>query len=97
MMDLRLPGTNGTDVIITIRGELPDARVIMLSTSARFPAAGRVALKDRVNAISLAQTADFRRDSDLFLEYTERKSISAPGRQSSMRGCGDADTGCDRP
>jgi len=35
---------------------------------ARFPAAGRAALKERVNAISLAQADDFRRDSDLFLE-----------------------------
>ena len=35
---------------------------------AEFPAAGRTALKDRVDAISLAQTDDFRRDSDLFLE-----------------------------
>jgi enoyl-CoA hydratase/carnithine racemase len=35
---------------------------------AGFPAAGRTALKDRVDAISLAQTDDFRRDSDLFLE-----------------------------
>ena len=31
-------------------------------------AAGNHGLKDRVNAISLAQTDDFRRDSDLFLE-----------------------------
>jgi enoyl-CoA hydratase/carnithine racemase len=35
---------------------------------ARFPAAGHVALKDRVNAIALAPADDFRRDSDLFLE-----------------------------
>jgi len=35
---------------------------------AGFPAAGRVALKDRVDAIALAQAEDFRRDSDLFLE-----------------------------
>ena len=35
---------------------------------AGFPAAGRAVLKDRVNAISLASTDDFRRDSDLFLE-----------------------------
>jgi enoyl-CoA hydratase/carnithine racemase len=35
---------------------------------AGFPAAGRAALKDRVNAISLAEADDFRRDSDLFLE-----------------------------
>ncbi|MGA2126107.1 MAG: enoyl-CoA hydratase/isomerase family protein, partial [Xanthobacteraceae bacterium] len=33
---------------------------------ARFPAAGVVAVKDRVNAIALAPAADFRRDSDLF-------------------------------
>src|ERR1041384_1261802 len=35
---------------------------------AKFPAAARVALKDRVNAIALAPTEDFRRDSDLFGE-----------------------------
>jgi len=35
---------------------------------AAFPAAGRVAVKDRVNAISLAPAEDFRRDSDLFGE-----------------------------
>jgi DNA-binding NarL/FixJ family response regulator len=33
LMDLRLPGTNGTDTLITLRGEHPDARVIMLTTS----------------------------------------------------------------
>jgi enoyl-CoA hydratase/carnithine racemase len=35
---------------------------------AGFPAAGHAAVKDRVNAISLAPTEDFRRDSDLFGE-----------------------------
>ncbi len=35
---------------------------------AAFPAAGRVVVKDRVNAISLAPVEDFRRDSDLFGE-----------------------------
>ena len=33
-----------------------------------FPAAGQAAVKDRVNAISLAPLEDFRRDSDLFAE-----------------------------
>ena len=33
LMDLRLPGSNGTDILISIRGEYPDARIIMLSTS----------------------------------------------------------------
>lgn len=33
LMDLRLPGTNGTDTLIALRGEFADARVIMLTTS----------------------------------------------------------------
>ena len=35
---------------------------------AGFPAAGRLAIKERVNAIALAPAEDFRRDSDLFGE-----------------------------
>jgi enoyl-CoA hydratase/carnithine racemase len=34
----------------------------------RFPAAGQVVVKDRVNAIALPSIEDIRRDSDLFLE-----------------------------
>jgi DNA-binding NarL/FixJ family response regulator len=33
LMDVHLPGTNGTDALITIRGEFPQARIIMLTTS----------------------------------------------------------------
>lgn len=33
LMDLRLPGTNGIDTLIAIRGEFPHARVIILTTS----------------------------------------------------------------
>jgi len=33
LMDLRLPGTNGTDALIAMRGEFPEARIIMLTTS----------------------------------------------------------------
>src|SRR5262245_61713989 len=33
LMDLRLPGANGTDTLIAIRGEFPEARVIMLTMS----------------------------------------------------------------
>jgi DNA-binding NarL/FixJ family response regulator len=33
LMDLRLPGSNGTDALIAIRGEFPNARIIMLTTS----------------------------------------------------------------
>ena len=32
-MDLRIPGSNGTDTLIAIRGEFPNARIIMLTTS----------------------------------------------------------------
>jgi DNA-binding NarL/FixJ family response regulator len=33
LMDLRLPGADGTDVLIAIRGEFPQARIIILTTS----------------------------------------------------------------
>ncbi len=33
LMDLRLPGTDGTDILVAIRGEYPQARIIMLTTS----------------------------------------------------------------
>jgi DNA-binding NarL/FixJ family response regulator len=33
LMDRQLPGSNGTDVLIAIRGEFPRARIIMLTTS----------------------------------------------------------------
>jgi len=44
---------------------------------AAFPAAGHAAVKDRVNAISLATPEDFRRDSDLF-----GAAVGAPESQS---------------
>jgi len=33
LMDLRLPGTSGTDAMISIRGDFPQARIVMLTTS----------------------------------------------------------------
>lgn len=33
LMDLRLPGTNGTDTLIAIKGEFPKAKIIMLTTA----------------------------------------------------------------
>jgi DNA-binding NarL/FixJ family response regulator len=33
LMDLRLPGANGTDTLIAIRGEFPRANIVMLTTS----------------------------------------------------------------
>jgi len=47
---------------------------------AGFPAAGHVAVKERVNAITLAPTDDFRRDSDLFGE-----GVINPEAQSRIR------------
>src|SRR6185436_2003675 len=32
LMDLQMPGMNGLDALIAIRGEFPEARVIMLTT-----------------------------------------------------------------
>jgi len=47
---------------------------------AAFPAAGQAAVKDRINAITLASVEDFRRDSDLFGE-----GVHAPEAQSQLQ------------
>ena len=47
---------------------------------AGFPAAGRAAVKDRVNAIALAPADEFRRDSDLFGE-----GVREPEAQSRIQ------------
>ena len=54
------------------------------SGSPRFPAAGLLAIKDRVNAITLASTDDFRRDSDLFAEEV-RNAETQRRIQAAMR------------
>jgi enoyl-CoA hydratase/carnithine racemase len=48
--------------------ELADFVGSLARRIAGFPAAGRVSVKERVNAIALAPVEDFRRDSDLFGE-----------------------------
>ena len=58
---------------------------------AGFPAAGQVAIKNRVNAITLAPADDFRRDSDLFGEgvhdvETQSRIDSAMKRGLQTRG-----------
>jgi enoyl-CoA hydratase/carnithine racemase len=51
---------------------------------ALFPAAGLLAIKERVNAITLAPTEDFRRDSDLFAEAA--RSVETQRRiEAAMR------------
>src|SRR5262249_56486391 len=32
-MDLRLPGSSGTDALVAIRGEFPEARIVILTSS----------------------------------------------------------------
>jgi len=51
--------------------DLRDFVVALARRIAKFPDAGREAIKDRVNAIALAPTADFQRDSDLFGEEVQ--------------------------
>jgi enoyl-CoA hydratase/carnithine racemase len=59
--------------------ELGDFVSSLAHRIARFPAAGHVVVKDRVNAIALAPVEDFRRDSDLFGE-----GVRAPEAQGRI-------------
>jgi enoyl-CoA hydratase/carnithine racemase len=51
-----------------------------------FPAAGQIAVKARVNAISLAPIEDFRRDSDLFGEHVVGREARRLTRAAFERG-----------
>jgi len=53
---------------------------------ARFPAAGHVVVKERVNAIALASADDIRRDSDLFLEGTRSPEFQERTQAAMNRG-----------
>ncbi len=53
---------------------------------AGFPAAGHVAVKDRVNAIALAPVEDFRRDSDLFGEAVHNPEAQSRIQAAMKRG-----------
>ena len=53
---------------------------------ASFPAAGHVAVKDRVNAIALAPAEDFRRDSDLFGEGVRNPEAQGRIKAALKRG-----------
>ena len=48
--------------------ELGDFVSALAHRIARFPTAGRISMKERVDAISLASADDFRRDSAVFVE-----------------------------
>ena len=53
---------------------------------ARFPTSGLAAVKDRVNAIALASTDDFRRDSDLFGEGAQKPEAQNRMQAALKRG-----------
>jgi len=53
---------------------------------ATFPAAGQAAIKERVNAISLAPLEDFRRDSDLFGEAARQPEVQRRLQDAMSRG-----------
>jgi uncharacterized protein (DUF1501 family) len=53
---------------------------------ARFPAAGHVAIKARINAIALASADDFRRDSDLFGETVRSEPAQRLMKDAMARG-----------
>jgi enoyl-CoA hydratase/carnithine racemase len=53
---------------------------------ARFPAAGQVVVKERVNAIALASVEEFRRDSDAFGDAVRQPAAQARVRAAMSRG-----------
>jgi enoyl-CoA hydratase/carnithine racemase len=53
---------------------------------AAFPAAGHAVVKDRVNAVALAPTEDFRRDSDLFGESARTPEVKRRLEAAMNRG-----------
>jgi len=61
--------------------ELDDFVRALAKRIGRFPAAGLLSIKDRVNAITLAPEEDFRRDSDLFAEQ-----VRSPEAQRLIEG-----------
>jgi enoyl-CoA hydratase/carnithine racemase len=53
---------------------------------ARFPAGGLIAIKDGINAITLAALEDFRRDSDLFAEEVHNAETQRLIQTAMQRG-----------
>jgi enoyl-CoA hydratase/carnithine racemase len=53
---------------------------------AAFPALGKALVKERVDAIALASAADFRRDSDLFLEAARHPETQGRTQAAMKRG-----------
>ncbi|MBV9960560.1 MAG: enoyl-CoA hydratase/isomerase family protein, partial [Acidobacteria bacterium] len=66
--------------------ELGDFVTSLAHRIAKFPAAGQVVVKERVNAIALPTVEDLRRDSDLFLEGTRSPEFQRRNRAAMERG-----------
>jgi enoyl-CoA hydratase/carnithine racemase len=75
--------------------ELGDFVTSLAHRIAGFPAAGHVAVKDRVNAIALAPAEDFRRDSDLFLQGTRDPEFQSRMQAAITRGFQNRDAEMD--
>ena len=67
-------------------GELGDFVGSLAHRIAAFPAAGRVTVKNRVNAIALAPAEDFRCDPDLFGEGVRDPEAQSQTRAAMKRG-----------
>ena len=66
--------------------ELSDFVKSLAHRIAKFPAAGRAVVKERVNAIGLPSAEEIRRDSDLFLEGTRTNEFQALTQVAMKRG-----------
>jgi enoyl-CoA hydratase/carnithine racemase len=66
--------------------ELGDFVSSLAHRIAKFPAAGQVVVKDRVNAIALPTVEDIGRDSDLFLEGTRSPEFQDRTQAAMERG-----------
>src|SRR6266478_9157233 len=75
LMDLQMPEMNGLEAIITIRGECPEARIIVLTTYAGDVQALR-ALKAGARAYLLKDTLHKELLSTIRAVYAGKKSLS---------------------
>ena len=66
--------------------ELGDFVSALAHRIARFPAPGRISIKERVDAISLAPAEDFRRDSAVFVENLRTSESQERIRTAFARG-----------
>ena len=66
--------------------EIDDFVTSLAHRIAKFPAAGQLVVKERVNAIALPSEEDLRRDSDLFLEGVSTSEFQERMQEAMKRG-----------